>query len=81
MHLVTENPFDLFDKWFNLASSTNQHEPLALCFSRSGMTIKPLARYVYLKSYDEKGMIFCSNQQILFNDDDHIVGTKRKRWG
>ena len=65
--LIEENlpysPFELFKKWFDEACSTEQHEPNAMCLSTCGPDMKPSARFLLLKAYDDRGFVWYTNYE------------------
>ena len=60
---ATGSPFDLFKKWFDEACQTDIHEPNAMCVSTCGPDLKPSARFVLMKAYDERGFVFYTNYE------------------
>ena len=56
----TKNPFDLFNKWYDLACETEINDPNAMTLSTI-LNNKPSSRVVLLKSHNEQGFIFYTN--------------------
>jgi len=56
----TKNPFDLFNKWYDLACETEINDPNAMILSTI-LNNQPSSRAVLLKSHDEKGFVFYTN--------------------
>ena len=57
---LTNDPFYLFQKWYDLACDTEINDPNAMTLATISNN-KPSSRVVLLKSYDEKGFIFYTN--------------------
>ncbi len=55
-----KNPFDLFDKWYDLACETEINDPNAMTISTI-LNNQPSSRVVLLKSHDRDGFIFYTN--------------------
>ncbi len=55
-----KNPFDLFNKWYDLACETEINDPNAMTLSTI-LNNQPSSRVVLLKSHDEKGFVFYTN--------------------
>jgi pyridoxamine 5'-phosphate oxidase len=56
----TQNPFDLFNNWYDLACETEINDPNAMTISTI-LNNKPSSRVVLLKSQNEEGFIFYTN--------------------
>ncbi|MDC0342945.1 pyridoxamine 5'-phosphate oxidase [Alphaproteobacteria bacterium] len=56
----TQNPFELFTNWYNLAIQTEINDPNAMTLSTI-LNNQPSSRVVLLKSHDEKGFVFYTN--------------------
>ena len=56
----TQNPFELFINWYDLACETEINDPNAMTLSTI-FNNQPSSRIVLLKSYDEEGFVFYSN--------------------
>ena len=56
----TQNPFELFNNWYDLACETEINDPNAMTLSTISNN-KPSSRVVLLKSHDEKGFVFYTN--------------------
>ena len=59
--LDLDNPFDLFQKWFEEAKKKEINDPNALALSTASRDGIPSVRMVLLKDYDESGFIFYTN--------------------
>ncbi|WP_432786823.1 Pyridoxine/pyridoxamine 5'-phosphate oxidase [Oligella sp. MSHR50489EDL] len=55
------DPFDLFDRWFQLASQDGLLEANAMILATVNAQNEPEARMVLLKSYSEEGFVFFTN--------------------
>ncbi len=55
-----KNPFDLFNKWYDLACETEINDPNAMTLSTVSNN-QPSSRVVLLKSFDENGFVFYTN--------------------
>lgn len=68
-----QNPFDLFDRWFQLACKDGILEANAMTLATVNAQKEPEARMVLLKSYSEDGFVFFTNydsakgQAIAYN--------------
>ena len=56
----TQNPFELFNNWYDLACETEINDPNAMTISTI-LNNKPSSRVVLLKSQNEEGFIFYTN--------------------
>ena len=56
-----QNPFELFDRWFQLACQDNEHEANAMTLATVNSANEPEARMVLLKEYSDKGFVFFTN--------------------
>ena len=56
----TQNPFELFINWYDLACETEINDPNAMTLSTISNN-QPSSRVVLLKSHDEKGFVFYTN--------------------
>ena len=56
----TQNPFELFINWYDLACETEINDPNAMTLSTISKN-QPSSRVVLLKSHDEKGFVFYTN--------------------
>ena len=56
----TQNPFELFANWYDLAIETEINDPNAMTLSTISNN-RPSSRVVLLKSHDEKGFVFYTN--------------------
>jgi pyridoxamine 5'-phosphate oxidase len=55
------NPFQQFQKWFDLALAAQVPEPNAMTLATATQDGKPRARIVLLKGFDERGFVFYTN--------------------
>lgn len=60
---VKDDPFDLFDAWFDLAKNKEVNDPNAMCLATSTPDGAPSARIVLLKEHDKRGFVFYTNTQ------------------
>ena len=59
---ITDNPFDLFSKWFKeVEAAGGVEEANAMTVSTIGSDGFPKSRIVLLKHYDENGLVFYTN--------------------
>lgn len=58
---LPNEPFSLFDVWFNEAVSHNKYEANAMTIATASNNGFPRARVVLLKSYNESGFTFFTN--------------------
>lgn len=58
---TTQNPFELFDRWFQLACQDNEREANAMTLATVNSANEPEARMVLLKEYSDKGFVFFTN--------------------
>ena len=56
-----ENPFKLFEEWFDKAKKSELTDPTALALATSDKEGIPSVRMVLLKSFSEKGFVFYTN--------------------
>ena len=72
---ITDNPFSLFAKWFNQAKQNEINDPNAMNLATISEDSKISSRMALLKSFDETGFVFYSNENskkgtsILFNSN------------
>ena len=59
--LNEDNPFDLFEKWFEEAKKKEINDPNALALGTASKKGIPSVRMVLLKSFDKNGFIFYTN--------------------
>ena len=59
--LDTDNPFELFQKWFEEAKKKEINDPNALALGTANKECIPSVRMVLLKGYDENGFVFYTN--------------------
>ena len=56
-----DNPFKLFEEWFDLAKEKEPNDPNALALATSDKEGNPNVRMVLLKGFSEKGFVFYTN--------------------
>ena len=56
-----ENPFKLFEEWFDKAKKSELNDPNALALATSDKEGIPSVRMVLLKGFSEKGFVFYTN--------------------
>lgn len=56
-----DDPFALFQIWFEIAVTANLPEPNAMALATSTLAGRPSVRFVLLKGTDERGFTFFSN--------------------
>ncbi len=56
-----ENPFELFDHWYEDARAHENQELTAMTLATADVTGRPAARIVLLKHYDRDGFVFYTN--------------------
>ena len=59
--LDVDNPFDLFEKWFEEAKKKEINDPNALALGTASKKGIPSVRMVLLKSFNKNGFIFYTN--------------------
>ena len=59
--LDKDNPFELFEKWFEEAKKKEINDPNALALGTASKEGKPSVRMVLLKGFDKNGFIFYTN--------------------
>ncbi|MFN7138527.1 MAG: pyridoxamine 5'-phosphate oxidase [Limisphaerales bacterium] len=58
---LSTDPLQQFQKWFEEAVQAQVPEPTAMTLATADKTGQPSARTVLLKSFDDRGFIFCTN--------------------
>jgi pyridoxamine 5'-phosphate oxidase len=61
--VLPQNPFNLFQTWFDEYKSTGPREPTAMVLATASQNGMPSARVVLLKSYDASGFVFFTNYE------------------
>lgn len=56
-----QEPFNIFQQWFQLAKDAEILEPNAMTLATANHAGKPSARIVLLKDFDENGFVFYTN--------------------
>ena len=64
-----DNPFKLFEEWFNKAKKTEINDPNALALGTSDKEGNSSVRMVLLKGFDKKGFVFYTNLNSKKSDD------------
>ncbi len=64
-----DNPFKLFEEWFNQAKKTEINDPNALALGTSDKEGNPSVRMVLLKDFSQKGFIFYTNLNSKKSED------------
>ena len=59
--LDLDDPFELFEKWFNEAKKNEINDPNALALGTASKTGIPSVRMVLLKDFDKNGFVFYTN--------------------
>ena len=59
--LELDNPFELFDKWFEEAKKKEINDPNALALGTANKEGIPSVRMVLLKDFDKNGFVFYTN--------------------
>lgn len=58
---IGPSPFPLFDKWMTEAYNAKEFEPNAVCLATVDRDLRPSARMVLLKGFDERGFVWYTN--------------------
>ena len=59
--LETDEPYDLFDKWYEEAKKKEINDPNALALATSSKNNAPSVRMVLLKDFSKNGFVFYTN--------------------
>jgi pyridoxamine 5'-phosphate oxidase len=59
--LETDEPFELFDKWYEAAKKKEINDPNALALATSSKNSVPSVRMVLLKDFSKNGFVFYTN--------------------
>ena len=59
--LETDEPFELFDKWYEAAKKKEINDPNALALATSSKNNAPSVRMVLLKDFSKNGFVFYTN--------------------
>ena len=59
--LDLDDPFELFEKWFDEAKNKERNDPNALALGRANKEGVPSVRIVLLKGFDKNGFVFYTN--------------------
>jgi pyridoxamine 5'-phosphate oxidase len=60
---LPDNPFSLFEKWFNQAVESEVVEPNAMTLATCSRDGKPSARVILLKDFNPNGFVFYTNYE------------------
>ena len=55
-------PLPLFEQWYEDAQKDEPRDPNAMCLSTIGPDNTPQSRMVLMKTLDERGLVFYTNQ-------------------
>jgi pyridoxamine 5'-phosphate oxidase len=58
---VSDDPFALFDAWFDEAKTSEPNDPNAMAVASVGADGQPSVRMVLLKGHDPRGFVFYTN--------------------
>ena len=64
-----DDPFKLFEEWFNKAKETEVNDPNALALATADENGAPSVRMVLLKDFSEKGFVFYTNLESKKSGD------------
>ena len=64
-----DDPFKLFEEWFNKAKETEINDPNALALATADENGAPSVRMVLLKDFSEKGFVFYTNLESKKSSD------------
>ena len=64
-----DNPFKLFEEWFNTAKNTEINDPNALALGTSDKEGNSSVRMVLLKGFNKKGFVFYTNLNSKKSED------------
>jgi pyridoxamine 5'-phosphate oxidase len=56
-----DNPFTLFENWFEAATKAEPNDPDAMCLATVNAAGQPSTRMVLLKGHDDRGFVFYTN--------------------
>ena len=62
--LDLDNPFELFQRWFDEAKKKEINDPNALALGTANKEGIPSVRMVLLKGHSEKGFVFYTNLNL-----------------
>ncbi len=68
-HDVAADPFAQFDSWLKAAIASEIPEVTAMTLATANRRLRPSARTVLLKQYDEKGFVFFTNYESAKAND------------
>lgn len=60
---ITENPYDIFKNWLDMASQSEPNDPNAMALATADSQGRPSNRMVLLNGLDERGFVFYTNAQ------------------
>ncbi len=58
---ITENPYDLFEQWLELAKKSEPNDANAMCLATADAKGHPSNRMVLLNGLDDRGFVFYTN--------------------
>lgn len=58
---LSDNPYQVFEEWFEQAVQSQILDPYAMIIATSGNDLQPTLRTVYMRDISEKGLIFYTN--------------------
>ncbi len=61
--MSVNDPFTLFDEWFQIGVRAEPVNPNAMCLATVGSDGRPAARMVLLKGFDASGFVFYTNTE------------------
>ena len=60
---LDQDPFELFKKWFLIATKNEINDPNAMNLSTVGRNLQPTSRIVLMKLFDKQGFVFNTNMK------------------
>ena len=60
---IPGDPMEHFEKWFKEALESDIYEPNAMCLSTCGQDMQPSARFVLMKGFDTRGIVWYTNYE------------------
>jgi pyridoxamine 5'-phosphate oxidase len=75
--MMTNDPFALFNAWFDEAQASEPNDPNAMALATAGVDGQPSVRMVLLKGYSSEGFIFYTNLEsrkaAQFDENGHVA--------
>ena len=65
------DPFHLFREWYLEAVDSDISDPTIMTLATVGQNMRPSARIVLLKDFDQKGFVFYTNYKHIPNAQVH----------